>query len=68
MPFTEGCHFLVVGVGSDGSDPAGKTQLVEQMFNAESDLSALKHLKAEIDRMERSVDTEIGWKGQWTLK
>ncbi|XP_070196653.1 uncharacterized protein [Littorina saxatilis] len=55
MVFTEGCHFVVVGMSSDGSDPSGKTQLVQQMFDPKSDLSALKRLKAEIERMESKL-------------
>ncbi|XP_076445934.1 uncharacterized protein LOC143283637 [Babylonia areolata] len=53
--FTEGCHFLIVGMSSDGTDPMGKTQLVQQMFDPENDLSALKHIKTEISRLESNL-------------
>ncbi|KAK7485956.1 hypothetical protein BaRGS_00022822 [Batillaria attramentaria] len=53
--FVEGCHFLVVGVGSEKVDAKGKTELVSQMFNAESDLSTLKHLHQQIAKLESNL-------------
>ncbi|PVD34730.1 hypothetical protein C0Q70_06007 [Pomacea canaliculata] len=50
--FTEGCHFLVVGMGSDSADAKGKIQLISQLFNPETDLPAISSLQAEIDQLK----------------
>jgi hypothetical protein len=53
LAFTEGCQFVVVGVSEDGSDPAGKTELVRQSMDMQTSLPALKKLFEETRRMEK---------------
>ena len=54
--FIEGCKFVVVGVSEDGSDPAGKTELIRQGFNARTALPALESLETETAKMIRYRD------------